>query len=236
MKELAIQDEVVKTLKVNPASFEKDDDTNFHIDYIHAVANLRARNYKIPECERLRSKLIAGKIIPAIATTTAMITGCVLVELYKIAMGAEFEQHRNCFANLALPLWLFSEPMPPIRNTDKDYDPIVMGPVKAYPPNFTTWDKLEIGGPCTLQELLDKLRSEHKLNATIISSGKICLYNSYLPGGKHNDRLPKLIQDLYGEITNEPVPAWKHHLALEASCEHVDSDCDMNIPVIKYNF
>jgi len=28
-----------------PAEFEKDDETNFHIDFIHATSNLRARNY-----------------------------------------------------------------------------------------------------------------------------------------------------------------------------------------------
>jgi len=44
--------------------------------------------------------------------------------------------------NLALPLWLFSEPMPPITQKDKDYDPIVLGPVKAIPPGFTNWDRL----------------------------------------------------------------------------------------------
>jgi len=33
----------------NPVEFEKDDDKNFHIDFIHATANLRARNYTIPE-------------------------------------------------------------------------------------------------------------------------------------------------------------------------------------------
>jgi hypothetical protein len=35
----------------NVVEFEKDDDTNFHIDFIHAAANLRARNYKIHEIE-----------------------------------------------------------------------------------------------------------------------------------------------------------------------------------------
>lgn len=65
------------------SEFEKDDDTNYHIDFIHAAANLRARNYKITECDQQRTKMIAGKIIPAIATTTAMITGAVAGEIYK---------------------------------------------------------------------------------------------------------------------------------------------------------
>ena len=66
--------------------FEKDDDSNHHIDFIAAVANLRARNYKIGEADRLKIKLIAGKIIPAIATTTAMVVGAVGLELLKIVL------------------------------------------------------------------------------------------------------------------------------------------------------
>jgi len=66
----------IKT-KHNLTEFEKDDDSNFHIDFISAVANLRARNYKIEEVDNFKVKLIAGKIIPAIATTTAMVVGAV---------------------------------------------------------------------------------------------------------------------------------------------------------------
>ncbi len=36
----------------HPVDFEKDDDTNFHIDFIHAAAQLRAENYDIKPCER----------------------------------------------------------------------------------------------------------------------------------------------------------------------------------------
>jgi hypothetical protein len=66
-----------------PAELEKDDDTNFHIDFIHSFSCLRARNYKIEECDAGKTKMIAGSIIPAIATTTAMITGAVTTEIYK---------------------------------------------------------------------------------------------------------------------------------------------------------
>lgn len=64
-------------LHVEAAEFEKDDDTNHHIEFINACANLRARNYAIKESTRPRTKVIAGKIIPAIATTTTMVSvGC----------------------------------------------------------------------------------------------------------------------------------------------------------------
>jgi ubiquitin-activating enzyme E1 len=80
---------------------------------VAAVSNLRARNYSIPEADLHTSRGIAGKITPAIATTTAMVTAAICVELYKLLLDKPIEQLKNTFSNLALPLFTSAEPDPP---------------------------------------------------------------------------------------------------------------------------
>jgi len=149
-------DELIKSVKkddFSPAEFEKDDDSNFHIDFINAAANLRATNYKITNCTKQKTKMIAGKIIPAIATTTAMITGCVTAEIYKFVQGyTELESVKNGFINLALPLFLFSEPTEVTKIKSVDYDPISLCGVKSIPEGYTIFDKTVVDiGSITLQ-------------------------------------------------------------------------------------
>ncbi|MGH0174024.1 UNVERIFIED_CONTAM: hypothetical protein FKN15_069508 [Acipenser sinensis] len=96
-------------LQMTPVSFEKDDDRNGHIDFITAASNLRARMYNIEAADRLKTKRIAGKIIPAIATSTAAVSGLVGLELIKVVGGFSFDSFKNCFFNLAIPIIVFTE-------------------------------------------------------------------------------------------------------------------------------
>jgi len=86
---------------VAPQKFEKDDDSNFHIDFCTASANMRAMTFDIELSARFDVKHIAGKIIPAIQTTTALVVGYVMIAVYQIIQGRRscsdyFEGNKAC--------------------------------------------------------------------------------------------------------------------------------------------
>ena len=167
--------------KLEGVEFEKDDDTNFHIDFITAASNLRAENYKIQTADRHKTKFVAGKIIPAIATTTALVTGLVVLELYKIIDGkTDIEQYKNGFINLALPFFGFSEPIASPKGTYQGPD----GEVTI----DKLWDRFETED-VTLQQFIDDFEKKG-LSISMISSGVSLLYASFYPPAKNKDRLP----------------------------------------------
>lgn len=142
-EELPSPAKLAQVVKISPIDFEKDDDSNYHMDFIVATSNLRAENYDIAPADKHKSKLIAGRIIPAIATTTSLVAGLVAIELYKLAQGhTNLELFKNGFVNLALPFFAFSEPMKVPKQ-------------KYYETEFSIWDRLEIKGEMTLQQFLD---------------------------------------------------------------------------------
>ena len=90
--------------------FEKDNDQNSHIDFIFAMANIRAANYDLEEMEWINVKIKAGRIVPALATTTAAIAALQTLELIKYIKEGKLSAHRNSFMNLAIPTLMMSEP------------------------------------------------------------------------------------------------------------------------------
>ncbi|KAH6837201.1 ubiquitin-activating enzyme 1 [Perilla frutescens var. hirtella] len=206
--------------RMKPIQFEKDDDTNYHMDLIAALANMRARNYSIPEVDKLKAKFIAGRIIPAIATSTAMATGLVCLELYKVIDGShKVEDYRNTFANLALPLFSMAEPVPPKV-------------VKHQNMSWTVWDRWIIKNNPTLRELL-KWLSDKGLNAYSISFGSCLLYNSMFP--RHKDRMDKKIVDLVRDVAKVELPPYRNHVDVVVACEDED-DNDVDIPQVSIYF
>jgi len=211
--------------RVVPQDFEKDDDSNFHMDFIVATSNLRATNYDIPTADRHKSKLIAGKIIPAIATTTAIVAGLVALELYKIVAEVKNrEKYKNGFVNLALPFFAFSDPVAPPA-------------MKFGSKSFTLWDRFEIEGDITLKELLHILKEKHNIEVTMLSCGVTMLYSNFMPAAKLNQRLPVKMTTIVEEVSKKPIAAHQRHLIFEVCCKNPDAaedDDDAPEPEVPY--
>jgi hypothetical protein len=49
--------------------------------------------------------------------------------------------------------------------------------------------------------MIDWLEKEKGVEVTMINCGVLTIYNAYLPGNTHADRLPKKVEDVYKEIS-----------------------------------
>ena len=233
MKELSLYDKKkADPEKIHPEDFEKDDDANGHIDFIYACSNLRARNYKIKECDRQKTKMIAGKIIPAIATTTASITGIVSLQLYTLYQTNKIEYLRDCYLNLGINVMIMSEPREAIKNQDKENDPLLLGPVKAIPPNWTIWDKITINKSMTCKELIEYIMKEYNVEVSTITAGNFTIFQSYSKTAKA--RMTKKIEEIYNEQSKGKLNDNIKHLYLEISGDVGEAMALM--PLFKYVF
>jgi ubiquitin-activating enzyme E1 len=168
--------------------FEKDDDANFHIAFVTAAANLRCDNYSIKRTDFHACKVIAGKIIAAIATTTAAVCGLVMLELFKVQQQKPTDAYMNRQIGLATNAYTSFTQEPPVKyetRTEKKvpgadeqatFPPeafhangklkdeyITEETIRMYPNGHTLWDKLEVDGSMTLDEFAEWLEEEHKL-------------------------------------------------------------------------
>jgi len=66
-------------------TFDKDDDDT--LDFVTASANLRSAIFGIESKSRFDIKQMAGNIIPAIATTNAIVAGLCVLQSFKILKG-----------------------------------------------------------------------------------------------------------------------------------------------------
>jgi len=236
--------------KLEPADFEKDDDTNFHIDYVTSCSNMRAWNYHIPLASRHKVKMVAGRIIPAVATTTAMVTGLIEMELYKILLGLDKAKFLGCNVNLGVSSMRLFEPVAP-KQAEERYDFETLSTVKPVPPKFTCWDKViidkgdltvkefltvfpEVHFGCTIDSLFFKTVKKTEDNESTASPVWVSFpINQDQREAKTRNEKRKL-SELYVEQFGALHPTRKYIL-LDAAIRGPDGD-DVSVPLIQFNF
>jgi ubiquitin-activating enzyme E1 len=237
-----------ENLSLAALEFEKDDDSNFHVDFITACANARAWNYHIPLASRYQCKMIAGKIIPALATTTALITGLVSVEMIKLAMGMEKDQFDGANINLANNTYALFEP-PSVIKAVPHYDEVEMCDIKPVPDGFTCWDKVVIKtSGLTVGQVVEQFpKFHHGVNVSMLlkanltqneaSLGNSFLYTSFAPTKTMKEAVERyknmLFKDAYAELYGEDVSKLEYAI-LDGAFEIDDEP--VKIPTLKCYF
>ena len=180
-----------KIPKLNPVEFEKDDDNNGQIDLIYSMCGLRALNYNLIPYDWIICKIKAGKIIPALSTTTSCISALQTLELLKLIKDLEINYFRNTFLNLAIPFMQTSEPGSVVNKK-------ICGNLVS-----NVWDFWEVfinekkEGENCVKFLFDKLKKKYNIFPKDIFLGKKPVYVSMVNKGNKNAENQKLT-DLLG--------------------------------------
>ena len=212
---LAQRERVVKAMRFEPISFEKDDDTNFHMEFISSLANLRARSYQIEEVDKFKAKITAGKIIPAIATSTAIAAGLVCLEFYKLLQGKKGEDFRSSNFNIGASFFQLFEP--------EFVKPLQHGALK-----WTQWDRWIIeDSDITLGGVLDFVKARG-LNVEMLSIGTSSVYSSF--NASHAAKRELKVADIAKGIAGA-VAEGKKFVDLAVLCCD-DEDREVNIPLV----
>ncbi|KAA8499921.1 Ubiquitin-like modifier-activating enzyme 1 [Porphyridium purpureum] len=246
---------------LTPVQFEKDDDTNFHIDFITACSNLRAANYSIEPANRHKSKMIAGKIIPAIATTTAFVTGLVCIELYKLVklgytdLGSN-KSSKNAWAvpcgdseekkaaaaaskkEAARRLEMFKNGFSNLALPFFGFSEPIAAPKSSMGSGreWTLWDRFDVDeGDMTLAEFLAMFEERFGLEISMISCGLSMLYSSFTAAKKLEERRKMRMSEIVRTVAKMEFHASQKYLVFEVCCNDKDGE-DVEVPYIRFKF
>eukprot|EP00747_Dinoflagellata_sp_TGD_P163681 gnl/TRDRNA2_/TRDRNA2_182625_c0_seq1.p1 gnl/TRDRNA2_/TRDRNA2_182625_c0~~gnl/TRDRNA2_/TRDRNA2_182625_c0_seq1.p1 ORF type:complete len:589 (+),score=142.62 gnl/TRDRNA2_/TRDRNA2_182625_c0_seq1:82-1848(+) len=156
--------------------FSKDDAVS--MDFVHCAANLRMENYRIGRLSRWDAQSIAGAIIPAVASTNAIVAGHEVVQLMHILNMKEGQKMRE---GNARTVWVrYPEPsrkkiLQPSRLEVPNKECLVCGSATARIAlkSFTDW-RLGFFAKKCLQEALGAAQPALYFNG-------MCIYNPEYP-------------------------------------------------------
>ncbi|KAF5679093.1 ubiquitin-like 1-activating enzyme E1 B [Fusarium circinatum] len=162
-------------------TFDKDDiDT---LDFVTASANIRSTIFGIDKKSRFDTKQMAGNIIPAIATTNAIVAGLCVLQSFKVLKG-EYTQSKEVFLTPFAPARLLAP--------DRSREPNPECPVCSV---YFTSIVADLSR-ATLKDLLDEIMSKMGFEGKefVVNNDIGTLVECFEDGDDEN--LPKKLTDL----------------------------------------
>jgi len=179
----------------------------------------------------METRRIAGHIIPAMITTTSMVSSLSCIEMVKLVQNVPMYIHRNAFINLSIPFLGFTAPLPAVKRQG------------LYRQKYTLWDRIiikesrndSLRGGITLRQFIKTIKKNslgedgNRYDVSSVYFDKFLLYANFL---HENDNLFsktsiwKLVKDALCSEDNE-VSNNKH-----SSIEMIDKRTFIELSVL----
>ena len=203
----------LSNINVRSIELEKDNDNNNHMKFINSCVNLRAYNYNIEQISFLETKLKAGKIVPAISTTTSIVSGILMKEVIKYIIGKDnISDYKNSYINSSINVLMSSDPIECERNCLGN----------------SVWDYVKVDYDIKISDLKDMVLNLYNLKLDVIYyRDKLLLspMNSENDINKKNNLMLSELMLKYGEKVISGVV-----YELELECY----DSDINLPNLRF--
>lgn len=159
-----------------PIEFEKDDDDLGHVQWIWLSSNMRNIQYSIQNTDLWETRKIAGNIIPALITTTSLVSGFQILEFIRIIKlyksdkyiktinKNDINMYKNRFVNLNINYCDGINPSPTqIYKLNNDI-------------NISVWTNFK-SNTYNTQEIINKVESETKKKIEFMTQGNKTVYD-----------------------------------------------------------
>ena len=182
----------IKNYKI--IEFQKDNDELGHIDFILALSNLKAKVYKLPNNDKIKTFKYVGKIVPSTITSTSTIVGFNMLQLIGLIINQIEKKNiiHNYVIDLSTNSFILTSKYELIYRKKDDFDHVLKKKILPIPKEFCAWDKLEIEGPKTIRQILEYFNSLYKVDIDNIDSFDLDeIYSKIII--KKNDPLKELL-------------------------------------------
>lgn len=192
---------IIKSLSpiIKKIDFEKDDDSLAHVQWLLVASNIRNSQYKIELADLFTTRKIAGNIIPAMITTTTLVSGYQILEYIKLikfnkrgvkSAKSDIDLYKNRFVNLN-------------TNYIDGTTPGQVSVIKLGSLDFSLWDRLEVDTNC-VEKIMDHVykltgkKVDYLMHGNEVVYDGDSIYKNYVDLKSMN--LVSLIEDVEGEV------------------------------------
>ena len=194
--------------------------------------NLRAKSYTIEESDNLTVKLISGRIVPALSTTTSIIAGFVMIDILKYLSSNSKKwiiKPTECNINLATNQYHIYDSLKPKVTHNKMFSEEFGMNIETIPSDYNTWSKLRIKGSqtyvSTVLELVKYLEQEYKIQEPdMLSIGNHIIYSK-------GSKVSTDFKDIYSRLDKNITEI----LAIDI-CASTEKHVPILIPPILYSY